>query len=152
MLDNIASNTTIQNLFASCAKGFIQTLRSEGLEFSILCDTGIVHFEPPLSFELRNRIGKVSIFVLSGYSFESIQTFGNYFTFEAGLILENGKDVGTLLKVPYMSVVQILIQDEESSQSIPIFINPFESSKVQALDDSIAAILSNNMDLIEGRE
>lgn len=151
MLNNIASNATIQNLFALCAKNFVQTLKTEGIEFSILCDTGIVHFDPPLSFELRNRIGKVSIFVLSGYSFESIQTFNNYFTFEAGLILENGKDIATLLKVPYMSVVQILIQDEDASQSIPIFINPFESSQVQALDDSIAAILSNNMDLIESK-
>lgn len=151
MLDNIASNTTIQNLFASCAKGFIQALKNERIEFSILCDTSIVNFNPPLSFELQRRIGKVSIFVLSGYSFESIQTFNHYFTFEAGLILENGKDIATLLKVPYMSVVQILIQDEDASQSIPIFINPFESSQIQALDDSIAAILSNNMDLIEGK-
>lgn len=151
MLNNIASNKIMQNLFASCAKNFIQTLKNEKIEFSILCDTSIVNFDPPLSFELQRRIGKVSIFVLSGYSFESIQTFNHYFTFEAGLILENSKDIATLLKVPYMSVVQILIQDEESSQSIPIFINPFESSQIQTLNDSITAILSKNMDLIESK-
>lgn len=152
MFDDVASNKAMQSLFASYSKRFIQTLKNEEIEFSILCDTSIIQFSPPLSFELQKRIGKMSVFVLSGYSFESIEVFHHHFAFEAGLILENGKDVATLLKVPYAGVVQILIQDESTSQSVPIFINPFESSKTQALDDSISAILSNNMNLLESKK
>lgn len=152
MLSNLTSNARVQHLFSSCARRFIQTLKNEQIEFSILCDTRIMRFDPPLSIELLQRIGKMSVFVLSGYSFESIRIFSHYFSFEAGLILENGKDVATLLHVPYVSIIQILIQDEEQSQSVPIFINPLESPQVQDLDDSFSAILSKNIDLIKREE
>ncbi|MCE3046806.1 hypothetical protein [Helicobacter kayseriensis] len=150
MFKYMAQNPKFQKLFALHAKEFITQLKNEGLHFSIACDTSLVCFDPPLIDEIKEKIGKVAIFILSGYSFESLEVFDDFFVFEAGLILKEGEDIGTILKIPYASVIQILAQDEDSSYPIPIFVNPFETKEDKKQEDSMHAILSKNPNLLKG--
>ncbi|WP_051420641.1 hypothetical protein [Helicobacter pametensis] len=143
---------SLQPFFESHARDFITFFHSQGVHFSIACETSLIHFDPPLTQELKDKIGKIGFFILSGYSFDSLEVFKDYFIFEAGLILEEGKDIGTILKIPYIGVVQILIQDQNTHQPTPIFFNPFEPIEAKRHEESMRAILSKNASLLKDQK
>lgn len=148
MIEQVANSAKMQNVLQKHAKEIIQTLYEEDLHFSIVCDTSLIQFSPPLSVEMRERLGKVAVFILSGYSFQSLKLADNHFEFEAGLIMQSGEDLGTILEIPYHSVMQIVIQDENETQSIMVYCNPFEFTPSQEVEDSMMAILSNNAHIL----
>lgn len=150
MLEKIANNSNVCSLFCSHAKDFLEMLKVENLHFSVVCDTELIEFDPPLTQELQNKLGKMSVFILSGYSFETLKISKDFFSFEAGLIVEEGNDFATLLKIPYVGVVQILAQGEDTS--IPLFINPFEAKKIKECKDSKQAILAKNQILLKRKK
>lgn len=139
----------MHKLFFTHARDFIRHLQQGKTHFSITCDTSLLTFDPPLSKTLREQIGDVAFFILSGYSFQSIQIQEQDFVFEAGLIAEEG-DIGTIITVPYLALIQILLHEENSSQSLPIYVNPFKFSqhKIQTQSDSKQAILSKNANIL----
>lgn len=149
MIERVANSAKIQEVLQRHAKEVIATLYQEELHFSIVCDTSFIQFTPSLSVEMRERLGKVAVFILSGYSFQSLKIEVDYFEFEAGLVMQNGEDLGTVLRIPYYSVMQVIVQDDnDAPQSIMIYCNPFEFAQNQEMEDSIMAILSNNAHLL----
>lgn len=144
-----ANHMKIRNLLLSHAKDLIQTFCDEGIHFSIACKTEMLNFNPPLTIDLQERIGEIAFFVLSGYSFQSLEIFEKCLVFEAGLTMANGEDIGTLITIPYSAIVQILSQEESMHQPIPIFINPFGEHQANDFNDSLNAILSKNLDLVQ---
>lgn len=142
MIDS--NSLKLQTTLQRHAKEVIATLIEEDMHFSIVCDTTFIKFTPPLSAEMRERLGKVAVFILSGYSFQSLELGENHFEFEAGLVMKNGEDLGTILEIPYHSVMQIVLQDDNDAQSVMIYCNPFEVTQTQEMEDSMLAILSNN--------
>lgn len=144
MIEQVANSAKMQNVLQKHAKEIMNTLYEEGLHFSIVCDTSLIRFTPALSLQMRERLGKVAVFILSGYSFQSLELGETHFEFEAGLVMQNGEDVGTILEIPYHSVMQVVIQDESETQSIMVYCNPFEFTPTQEAEDSMMAILSNN--------
>lgn len=145
----IQNNPKIHNTLQQHAKEMIILLQKENINFSIACVTSLIDFTPSLNFDLYQKIGRIGVFVLSGYSFESIEIEEGFFEFEAGLTMSNGEDIGTIIKIPYIAVLQILVQDNMTSRPIPIFINPFEVEGESDMEDSIQAILSKNLHLIK---
>lgn len=148
MIEQVANSAKMQNVLQKHAKEMISTLYEEGLHFSIVCDTSFIRFTPALSLQMKERLGKVAVFILSGYSFQSLQIEENHFVFEAGLVMQNGEDIGTILEIPYHSVMQIVIQDESETQSIMVYCNPFEFTPNQEVEDSMLAILSQNSHIL----
>ena len=100
----------------------------------------MLNFDPSLSSELKAQIGEIACFILSGYSLQSLEIF------EQNLVFE---DVGTIITVPYGAIMQILFQDEEMQQASPIFVNPFENMDEDDFNNSLNAILSKNLDLVD---
>lgn len=144
MIEQVANSAKMQNVLQKHAKEILQTLQQEGLHFSIVCDTSFVRFTPPLTPQMKERLGKVAVFILSGYSFQSLEIGESHFEFEAGLVMQNGEDVGTVLEIPYHSVMQVIVQDESETQSIMVYCNPFEFIPSHEMEDCMMAILSNN--------
>lgn len=144
MIEQVANSAKMQNLLQRHAKEIITTLFQEDLHFSVVCDTSFIRFTPALGAEMRERLGKVAVFILSGYSFQSLEIGESHFEFEAGLVMQNGEDLGTILEIPYHSVMQIVIQDDNEAQSIMVYCNPFEFTQSQEVEDSMMAILSSN--------
>lgn len=148
MIEQVANSSKMQNVLQKHAKEIISALYEEGLHFSIVCDTSFIRFTPSLTPQMKERLGKVAVFILSGYSFQSLEIGESHFEFEAGLVMQNGEDLGTILEIPYHSVMQVVIQDESETQSIMVYCNPFEFIPSQELEDSMMAILSNNSHIL----
>lgn len=148
MIEQVANSVKMQNMLQKHAKEMITVLHQENLHFSIICDTSLIRFSPPLSRQMKERLGKIAAFILSGYSFQSLEINENYFEFEAGLVMQNGEDLGTTLEIPYHSVMQIVVQDENENQSIMVYCNPFEFTPTPEVEDSMLAILSNNSHIL----
>lgn len=148
MIEQVANSAKMQNVLQKHAKEIIATLHEEGLHFSIVCDTSFIRFTPALTPSMRERLGKVAVFILSGYSFQSLELGETHFEFEAGLVMQNGEDLGTILEIPYHSVMQVVIQDENETQSIMVYCNPFEFTPAPEVEDSMLAILSNNSHIL----
>lgn len=144
----IQNNPKIHNILQRHAKEMIEFLNNENISFSIACSTSLLHFSPPLNQDLYQKIGRIGVFVLSGYSFESIEIEQSFFEFEAGLTMSSGEDVGTVIQVPYIAILQILVQDDLTTRPIPIYLNPFEAEE-NGIEDSIQAVLSKNLHLLK---
>lgn len=145
----IQNNPKIHSTLQQHAKEMIVLLQRENINFSIACVTSLLDFTPSLNFDLYQKIGRVGVFVLSGYSFESIEIEEGFFEFEAGLTMSNGEDIGTIIRIPYIAILQILVQDSTIARPVPIFINPFEVEEESDMEDSIQAILSKNLHLVK---
>lgn len=148
MSNLISDHQKIYNTLILHSKNLIQNLYFEKISFSMACRTKMLNFDPPLTPELQTQLGEIAFFILSGYSFQSLEIFDQYLIFEAGLTLKNGQDIGTTISVPYGAIMQILFQGEDMQQPSPIFINPFEDMERDYFDDSLEAILSKNLDLV----
>ncbi len=149
MFNYLSNHQKIYNILLSHSKDLITKLHFEEIPFSLVCRTKMLNFDPSLSSELKAQIGEIACFILSGYSLQSLEIFEQNLVFEAGLTLKNGQDVGTIITVPYGAIMQILFQDEEMQQASPIFVNPFENMDEDDFNNSLNAILSKNLDLVD---
>jgi len=87
---------------------------SEKIEFGVLVKIENVEFDPILPENIADKFSEVTYFVLAEYTFESAKIDENYLFFEAGFGEDN---FGSVVKVPFLAIVQILIDEN------PIFIN-----------------------------
>ncbi|PAF48165.1 hypothetical protein BKH46_02335 [Helicobacter sp. 12S02634-8] len=122
----------------------IKFLVANDLNFCILCDLESVGFEPLLPREIFAKFGPFVLFVLAGYTLESLEVFGDKITFEAGFGSDN---IASVVAVRLEGIIQIAIKDKKGDDAVlfhrcdiaQIFGNPIK----EAMQDSIEAILSN---------
>lgn len=125
------------------AREVVQYLLDQKKTFSILCNIQRITFDPFLP-ELKN-LPHFSLFVLMGYTFESIELDQNALYFEAGF----GKDnAGSLVNVPFDSIIQISLHNTESKstpQESLLFTNILASfdSQPTSIEDSMRTFLQN---------
>lgn len=142
----------IRNLFSKHAKEMIELLAEEEIDFSIICETSMIGFSPELNLSARKKLGDMTAFILSGYSLASLRLEDTCFEFEAGLISQEQDDYyGTLVKIPYIAVMQIFIEHEGLHQKTILFYNPYEPDDSVDVRSSILAVLSKNAHLLRNR-
>lgn len=127
----------------------LEYLIRKKISFSILCSVERVKFEPSLPQEIRNAFSELTLFILAGYTFESLELDGKNLYFEAGFGEEN---VGSFVTAPLDSIVQILLPNDDGLQSdFCIYVNLFATfSKIapspaeeEGVNSSMQALLAN---------
>jgi hypothetical protein len=96
------------------SKETIELLLDKGIFFSILVNINEVEFNPELPEYIKKSFKPITLFTLAGFTYETIEIDDEFLEFEAGFGSEN---IGSLVKVPLHSIIQILIEDT------PIYIN-----------------------------
>jgi hypothetical protein len=105
----------LQDILTHSTMEVMNYLLQEDKQFSILCQLDGVTFNPPLPEEIAASLTEMTIFTLSGYTFESAYlSEDEVITFEAGFGKEN---FGSIVSVEARRIIQILIGSE------PIFLN-----------------------------
>ncbi len=91
-------------------------LHHNRINFSIFCDLSKVRFEPLLPQDLLESFGAFVLFVLAGYTFESLKIYRETpeISFEAGL----GDNIETTVKITLSGIVQIIIKDKNDSNVV----------------------------------
>ncbi len=93
-------------LLSRHAKRIIYHLKEHEIHFSLQCIAHRVSFEPKLPEEISKNFHPAIDFILSGYTFDSIEMWEDEFLFEAGF----GKDnFASVVRVPFSSITQISI-------------------------------------------
>jgi hypothetical protein len=114
----------------------ISFLLSRGMEFSFAADVRYLSSTPELPPHIKEAFSDISLFVISGYTFETTRLDNGNIRFEAGFGDENfGADV----TIPLLAIKQLFVDD------LPIVFNI--SSPVPTEDEraerSMKALLSN---------
>lgn len=116
----ICQNIKLKALLIKHAKEILHLLIEQNISFSILCDISQTTFDPPLPPDIDKNLDTLTLFVLAGYTFESIEIGTHSISFEAGFGAHN---FGSLVTIQYDGIVQILLQDSTLAQEISLFIN-----------------------------
>ncbi|CAE10139.1 hypothetical protein [Wolinella succinogenes] len=148
MIEQIIKDRKFKNLMEAHAKAVIEYLLSKQITFSILCNVGLVEFNPPLPESITSSFRPLTLFVLAGYTFESIELDHHNLYFEAGFGAQN---LGSFVTVPLYSILQIILQDSNNIQDSTLFVNLTagnDSFEVNLEDEegvksSMEALLSN---------
>lgn len=110
MLSEILKDNVFNELLADHTEDVLDYLLAKGCEFGILCNLSEISFEPELPSDLEKSLKPLTLFILSGYTFESaeLDIEEGVITFEAGFGEEN---FGSVVTVPVDSIIQIAIDD-----------------------------------------
>ncbi len=148
--ERIGNDRKFRAMMEAHAHDVMEYLIERGVTFSIFCTLSLVHFDPPLPQKILARFPNMTLFVLAGYTFESINLDRHDLYFEAGFGEEN---IGSLVRVPLGSILQILIQDDDgenhalftslSAAFSGLGFNLDPNSDEEGLQSSIASLLAN---------
>jgi len=141
MLQTVLSDEKFCDMMNEHILDIFDYLLEKGINFTILTNVSKVVFEPELPSEIKESFKPITMFILAGYTFESVIANEESISFEAGFGHDN---FGSLVTVPILSVLQIIVEDT------PIFINlSIPSSKKKSkkedkgIKKSMEALLSN---------
>jgi hypothetical protein len=77
-------------------------------EFSITANIEPITFTPELPTVIKSHMNKFSLFILSNYTYTTIQIDDEYMSFEAGFGNEN---FGSVVKLPLYAIFQIIVDE-----------------------------------------
>lgn len=147
MINSIINNDEYKIIVKKQIKEVIQFLVNNNQEFSVTANVKGVDFEPLLPASILDKLSKFSLFVLSNYTYSTIEINGDYLSFEAGFGKEN---FGAQVKIPLLAIFQIII-----GEAI-LCINPIATTdsfvqKEELVKKSINVFKNNpkNKDLIK---
>lgn len=146
----LLSDKRFLSLFKRHCYEIIKVLMDKRINFSIVCSVACVKFEPPLPNQIYDTFNDLTMFILAGYTFESLELEENNLYFEAGFGEDN---LGSFVTVPLESIVQILLPDDENFRSdLCLYINLFgvllepknaKNNEEEGINSSMKALLSN---------
>ena len=149
-LENLLYDKKFRGMQKTHCYEILKYLIQKKVNFSIVCNVSCVKFEPELPREIREAFSDLTVFILAGYTFESLEMDEKNLYFEAGFGEEN---LGSFVTTPLESIVQILLRNDEDIRSdFSIYINllaTFIEAKegIEKEDDgvnsSMRALLSN---------
>jgi len=108
MITDIVENEEYKNLVCKQVRETIDFLLDNNEEFSITANIDGITFTPELPSSIKEQLSKFSLFVLSNYTFTTVEIDDAFMSFEAGYGNEN---FGSVAKIPLHSVFQIVIDD-----------------------------------------
>lgn len=136
-----------ERLLDKQCEDFIRFLVSENVNFSLVCEICNVSFEPPLPQDILSNFKPLSLFVLAGYTFESLTFCKNGIGFEAGFGSDN---IGSFVQIEFRHILQLIMTNQKNKDtlifsridSLELFEDE-ERMKQDHLEQSMKAILSN---------
>jgi len=123
-------------------------LLENGVEFAVAAEVEYIGFSPELPESIRERFAPVSLFVLTGYTYETAELDEASLRFEAGFGEEN---VGSYLTLPLLAIKQVIVGE------YPVAINIAEPAPETGSPDasrSMEALLNNpeNLKLLKKKK
>lgn len=88
---------------------YLQFLSKNHLSFNLLCERDAIDFSPKLPKEIHEKFGALVLFVLAGYTLESLMIDTQSVQFEAGFGPNN---IGSVVQVELPGIIQILIKEK----------------------------------------
>jgi len=146
LLNNIIKDKQFTEVMKKNLKEMMNHFFQKEQHFSILCSIEHVSFEPMLPENIQSEFRDLTLFFLSGYTFETAHIEGDYLIFEAGFGTDN---FGSVVHIPLLAILQIIAEET------PILINLAHYTQEQEMleisedvDDtgvknSMASFLSN---------
>ncbi|GAA6971365.1 hypothetical protein AOH383_00100 [Helicobacter pylori] len=95
---------------------YLQFLSKNHLSFNLLCERDAIDFSPKLPKEIHEKFGALVLFVLAGYTLESLIIDAQSVRFEAGFGPNN---IGSVVQVELPGIIQILIK--EKNENVVLF-------------------------------
>lgn len=108
MINNIIESEEYKRLVEIQIKETIVFLLNKNQEFSITANIEPINFEPELPKAIKDQMHKFSLFILSNYTYTTVQVDNEYISFEAGFGNEN---FGSVVKIPLHAVFQIVVDE-----------------------------------------
>jgi hypothetical protein len=108
MLKDIIENSNYKDLINKQIHDIILFLLDNNQEFSITANITPISFNPALPEDIKSQLHKFSLFVLSNYTYTTIEINEEFLIFEAGFGNEN---FGSIVKIPLHAVFQIVVDD-----------------------------------------
>lgn len=108
MIKDIIENEEYKLLVEKQIKENILFLLDKKQEFSITANLEPISFNPELPTVIRNQMHKFSLFILSNYTYTTIQIDDEFLSFEAGFGNEN---FGSVVKIPLYAIFQIVVDE-----------------------------------------
>ena len=128
----------------------LEYLMRKKLHFSIVCNVQCVKFEPTLPDSISSAFSDLTVFILAGYTFESLEVDSQNLYFEAGFGEYN---LGSFVTVPLQSIAQILLPNDDNLQTdFCIYINLLATfaqmntdviAEEEGVNSSMQALLAN---------
>jgi hypothetical protein len=119
-------------------------LFKEEQNFGILCKVEHLQFTPELPQDIKESFPQMTLFVLTGYTYESAQIQADALLFEAGFGAEN---FGSVVTVPLLSIVQVIIDEQPIFLNLASPIQEIETKNVEkdekGVNNSMNAFMSN---------
>ncbi len=91
---------------------YLQFLSKNHLSFNLLCERDAIDFSPKLPKEIHEKFGSLMLFVLAGYTLESLIIDTQSVQFEAGFGPNN---IGSVVQVELPGIIQILIKEKNEN-------------------------------------
>ena len=108
MVKDIIENNEYKSLVEKQIKETILFLLEKNQEFSITANIEPIVFTPELPTVIKSHMNKFSLFILSNYTYTTIQIDDEYMSFEAGFGNEN---FGSVVKIPLHAIFQIVVDE-----------------------------------------
>ena len=108
MVKDIIEDNGYKSLVEKQIKENILFLLEKNKEFSITANIEPISFTPELPKVIKDQMHKFSLFILSNYTYTTVQVDDNCISFEAGFGNEN---FGSVVKIPLYSIFQIIIDE-----------------------------------------
>ena len=108
MITDIIENEEYKDLVCKQVHETIDFLLDNNQEFSITANIDGITFTPELPSSIKDQLAKFSLFVLSNYTFTTVEIDDAFISFEAGYGSEN---FGSVAKIPLHSVFQIVVDE-----------------------------------------
>ncbi|MFP6251244.1 hypothetical protein ACLGC8_03180 [Helicobacter pylori] len=91
---------------------YLQFLSKNHLSFNLLCERDAIDFSPKLPKEIHEKFGTLVLFVLAGYTLESLMIDAQSVQFEAGF---GSNNIGSVVQVRLPGIIQILIKEKNEN-------------------------------------
>ncbi|WQW04016.1 hypothetical protein KVL28_02165 [Helicobacter pylori] len=91
---------------------YLQFLSKNHLSFNLLCERDAIDFSPKLPKEIHEKFGSLVLFILAGYTLESLMIDTQSVQFEAGFGPNN---IGSVVQVKLPGIIQILIKEKNEN-------------------------------------
>jgi hypothetical protein len=108
MIRDIIENDNYRILVEKQIKENILFLLEKNQEFSITANIEPITFNPELPKVIKEQMHKFSLFILSNYTYTTVQVDDEFLSFEAGFGNEN---FGSVVKIPLHSIFQIIVDE-----------------------------------------
>lgn len=142
MVDDVIKDFDYKRLMEAHAKGIIEYLLNRNQHFSILCNVSLVEFSPELPEEISSTFKPLTLFVLAGYTFETVNLDDEYIYFEAGFGPQN---FGSYVTIPLFGILQIVVEESVLFVNLTAGTDEFKQKKEEeeGVRNSMDALLSN---------